>query len=106
MAGSSDVDLVKAMMIILPIMSGLYYPVYFSSLALSCDAAGVEFAMTLSIISICFGQTLIPSVMGVISDSQTAVAYSYAYIFLGCFVLIGALVSIAIVILDLRGSRK
>jgi len=49
MADSEEADLVKCMMIVLPIMTGLYYPVYFASLSLSCPLVGVELAMALSV---------------------------------------------------------
>jgi len=105
-SGTHEVDLVKAMMIILPIMTGLYYPVYFAAVALSCTAQGVELAIALSIVAASLGQTIIPAVMGALSNSQTATAYENAYLFLGFYVLVGALISIPILVMDLGGNKK
>lgn len=105
-SGTGDVDLVKAMMIILPIMTALYYPVYFAAVSLTCTAQGVELAIALSIVAAGLGQTIIPSVMGALSNSQTAIAYENAYLFLGFYVLVGALISIPILVMDLGGNKK
>lgn len=90
-AGHNDGALVETMMIILPIMTGLYYPIFFNSVALTCNVKCVSVAMGFSLAAANFGQFIIPLVMGWISNSQTALSYVHAFLFLGVYVGIGGL---------------
>jgi tryptophan-rich sensory protein len=105
MAGSSEADLVKAMMIILPVMTGLYYPIFFNAVSLTTTEDNVAVAMSFCIVVAGFGQAVIPTAMGIISDSQTPGSYTNAYLFLGIYVGLGALVSIVILFMDSAGNK-
>jgi hypothetical protein len=105
MAGTSEADLVKAMMIILPVMTGLYFPIFFNAVSLTTTKDNVAVAMTFCIVMAGFGQAVIPTAMGIISDSQTPGSYTNAYLFLGIYVGLGALFSIVMLFMDSAGNK-
>ena len=78
-SGASEADLVKGMMIVLPVMTGLYYPVFFNGISLATTEKNVAVAMSFCIVVAGLGQAVIPTTMGIISDKQTPSAYSNAY---------------------------